>query len=216
MRLSENVESIFAVNQDGAPVTIATIMDRVSMKSFGILLAIFALPSALPLPAPGYSIPGGLALVILGVQLLQRRECPWLPERVLRREVPVGDKPRLIRSMVLFLRLFEMFIKPRLSFVFTNPLTYRALGFIVLLCGISMCIPVPLTNTAPAFGVFLIGMGMLEEDGLLSCLGGLAGIAGLLLSAAVLTAIVLFGMEGVDMLKDFIKSFLGAAAGTPA
>jgi hypothetical protein len=205
MRLSENVQSIFALSEDGTPVTIQTILNRVSMKSFGILLAILALPSALPIPAPGYSIPGGLALVVLGVQIIQRREFPWLPERILRKEVQVGTKPRLINMMVSFLRVFEFFIRPRFAFVFTNPFTCRLLGVMVFLCGVSMCIPVPLTNTAPAFGVFVIGLSMVEEDGLLSAAGVAASILGLSLSVTVLGFVAWFGMEGADMLKDLIK-----------
>ncbi len=205
MRLSQNIESIFAVNEDGLPVTIQTILDRVSVKSFGILLAILAIPSAVPVPAPGYSMPGGIALLILGFQLVRQREYPWLPDRVLRREVRVGQRPRLIRTMVFFLRVFEIFIRPRLSFMFSNHLCYRGLGVVVMLCGLSMCIPVPLTNTAPAFGVFLIGLGMLEEDGFLSGLGALAGVIGLFLTLTVFAVIILFGMEGVDLLKEFIR-----------
>ncbi len=212
MRLSENIESIFAISEDGLPVTIQTIMNRVSVKSFGILLAILAIPSAMPVPAPGYSVPGGIALVILGAQLITRRAYPWLPQRILNKEVRVGQRPRLIRCMVLFLRFFEFFIRPRLAFVFSNPVCYRLLGAVVLLCGLSMCIPVPLTNTAPAFGVFLIGLGMLEEDGFLSGLGAAAGIVGLLLSLTVLTFIVMFGREGVDILKELIKGLANRGA----
>ncbi|HDP34332.1 MAG TPA: exopolysaccharide biosynthesis protein [Candidatus Hydrogenedentes bacterium] len=208
MRLSENIESIFALGEDGAPVTIKTIMDRVSVKSFGVLLAILALPSALPVPAPGYSVPGGIALVTLGLQIILRRDFPWLPQKVLNKQVRVGEKPRLIKMMVFFLRIFEFFIRPRLAFIFTNPVTYRVLGAIVALCGLSMCIPIPLTNTAPAFGVFVIGLSMLEEDGLLSVGGVLCGIIGLCLSLTVLAFVAWFGLEGADILKDLIKGLL--------
>ncbi len=211
MRLSENIESIFAVSEDGTPVTIRTILDRVSVKSFGLLLVLFALPSAVPVPAPGYSIPGGVALLILGVQIVRRREYPWLPERVVRKEVSIGSKPRLIKWMIQFLRIFEFFIRPRFAFVFSNPVTYRVMGVAVTLCGLSLCIPIILTNTAPAFGVFLIGLGMLEEDGFLAGLGVIAGITGLLLTLTVLGAIIFFGMEGADMVKEFIKGLLDSS-----
>lgn len=204
MRLSENIESIFA-EDGGKQATLKTVLDRVGLKSFGILLAVLSLPSALPLPAPGYSVPGGLALIFLGVQMLKRREYPWFPENILAREIHINKKPRLIRGMVLFLRIFEMFVRPRLTFMFSNGIMYRFLGLMVFLCGVSMSIPVPLTNTAPAFGVFLIGLGMLEEDGLFSCAGILAGIMALCLSTAVLAAILIFGMEGVDLLRGYIR-----------
>jgi len=205
MRLSENVTTIFAVGESGARVTVQTIVDRVSVKSFGILLVIFSIPSAMPLPAPGYSTPFGIILVILGLQLFNRRDFPWLPKRILEKEVNVGERPRLIKTMVFFLRIIEFFIRPRLGFVFENAITFRLLALIVLICGTSMIIPVPLTNTAPAFGVFLIGLGMLEEDGLLSIAGVLASLAGVALTLTVLSALIYFGWEGIDMVREFLK-----------
>lgn len=205
MRLSENVANIFAAGESGARVTVQTIVDRVSVKSFGILLVIFAIPSAMPLPAPGYSTPFGVILVILGLQLFSRREFPWLPKRILEKEVNVGERPRLIKTMVFFLRIIEFFIRPRLGFVFENAITFRLLALIVLICGTSMIIPVPLTNTAPAFGVFLIGLGMLEEDGLLSIAGMFASLAGVALTLTVLSALIYFGWEGIDMVREFLK-----------
>ncbi len=68
-----------------------------------------------------------------------------------------------------------------------------------------MIIPVPLTNTAPAFGVFLIGLGMLEEDGLLSIAGVLASLAGVALTLTVLSALIYFGWEGIDIVREFLK-----------
>ncbi|HOC70423.1 MAG TPA: exopolysaccharide biosynthesis protein [Candidatus Hydrogenedentes bacterium] len=205
MRLSENVTTIFAVGESGARVTVQTIVDRVSVKSFGILLVIFSIPSAMPLPAPGYSTPFGIILVILGLQLFNRRDFPWLPKRILEKEVNVGERPRLIKTMVFFLRIIEFFIRPRLGFVFENAITFRLLALIVLICGTSMIIPVPLTNTAPAFGVFLIGLGMLEEDGLLSIAGMFASLAGVALTLTVLSALIYFGWEGIDMVREFLK-----------
>jgi len=64
-----------------------------------------------------------------------------------------------------FTAFFEKFIRHRLGFVFISPM-YNLYGLLVTLCGISLLIPIPLTNTPPAMGVFLIGIGMTEKDGL--------------------------------------------------
>ncbi|HOC71149.1 MAG TPA: exopolysaccharide biosynthesis protein, partial [Candidatus Hydrogenedentes bacterium] len=142
---------------------------------------------------------------ILGLQLFNRRDFPWLPKRILEKEVNVGERPRLIKTMVFFLRIIEFFIRPRLSFIFENAFTFRFLALIVMICGTSMIIPIPLTNTAPAFGIFLIGLGMLEEDGLLSIAGVLASLAGVTLTITVLSALVYFGWEGIDIVREFLK-----------
>ena len=65
-QLSNDIHAIFAAHEDGSSVTVGQILDRVSTKGFGIFLAVLSLPSALPVPAPGYSIPFGIVLLVLG------------------------------------------------------------------------------------------------------------------------------------------------------
>jgi hypothetical protein len=209
MRLSREVEIIFE-GEAGAVVTFGEILDRFSVKSFGVLLPILALPSALPLPAPGYSTPFGIALVFLALQIIARRDQPWFPERLLRKTIKTGGSPRFIDWMVRFLEFFEKLIRPRLRFLYTNALAYRMLGIVILLCGASMCIPIPFTNTIPAMGIFFLGIGMLEEDGLAALAGVCVAILGVAISISVLIAVSYYGLEGVDMVKDFIKGRLGA------
>lgn len=205
MRLSKDIIAVFE-KPAHAELTVRDIRDRVSVKGFGMLIIILSLPSALPVPAPGYSVPFGIALAILGMQMVLLRETPWFPERVLRREVGIRADSKFIGNLVWFLGFFEKLIRPRWRFVYTNKWLYRAMGAMICLCAISMCIPIPLTNTGPALGIFLIGLGALEEDGLSGLAGMITGTAGILLTLTILTLIVFFGMEATDMVKDFIRN----------
>jgi len=224
LKLSDNIENIFT-HPEGDTVSVREILDRVSHKSFGVFLAILALPSALPVPAPGYSVPFGIVLIILGCQMILNREQPWFPDKVLDRRIKANQNNKAVQFMVKFLKFFEFFIRPRLSFVYTNGLFFRGLGLIVLTCGISMCIPVPLTNTGPALGIFLIGLGTLEEDGLFGLGGAFVSLLGLLLAASVLGVIVYLVysagtgtldetiVQAGEIVKDFIKRILGMGGG---
>jgi len=209
MRLSESIRDIFD-HASEAPITFQAMLDRVSHKSFGIFLVILSLPSALPVPAPGYSIPFGIALFFLGFGMVRAREYPWFPQRLLQRQIHTKGQSRLVDWMVWFLSIMETIIRRRLSFVYSQAPFYRALGLVVVCCAISMCIPIPLTNTGPALGVFLIGLGTLEEDGLAGMAGVFVAFCGLLLTATILVLIAFFGIEAVDWVKDAIKGFLGA------
>lgn len=225
-RLSVTIQGIFG-DVDGV-ITLRQVLDRLDVRSFGILLAILSLPSALPVPAPGYSVPFGVALIFLGVQMVLDRDYPWFPERLLQREIKVKKDSKLVNSMTKFAAFFERFIKPRLGFVYGTHGFRRLLGAVVLTCGISMCIPVPLTNTAPALGIFLIGLGSLEEDGLVGIGGIGVAIAGLLLAATVIGLILYLTYwaagtgsemsiaEVEEMVKDFIKGLLGRSSGPGA
>lgn len=207
MRLSTDIKVIFAHSEN--PVTVREILDRVSVKSFGIFLVVLSMPSALPVPAPGYSVPFGLALLFLGIQVVLRRDHPWFPERVLQREIHIRENSKAVGGMVRILSFVEKFIRPRFSFVYANPMLYRLMGCVIMLCSVSMLIPIPLTNTLPAIGIFLIGLGMLEEDGFFGVVGTAAGVGGVLFTLTLLTLIAFFGMEAVGMVRDFIRSLLG-------
>lgn len=207
MRLSLEVETIFREETEET-TTFEAILSRISVKSFGVLLPILALPSALPLPAPGYSTPFGIALVFLAVQIIMRRPYPWFPQRVLKARIRTKGNSRMVRWMVAFLQFFEKLIRPRFRFLYTNGTLYRLLGCVILACGLSMCIPIPLTNTVPAMGIFFIGLGMIEEDGLAALAGAAIAFMGLVISISVLVAVSYYGIEGAGMVKDFIKGLL--------
>jgi hypothetical protein len=208
MRLSQEIKDVFASKEE--TIQFRTLLDKVSHKSYGVFFVILALPSALPLPAPGYSVPFALALIPLAIQVIRQNERPWFPEKLLNRELKSGSN-KLVNGMVKFLAFFEYFVQPRLIFVYNTRLFVRILGCVILACGLSMCIPIPLTNTVPAMGIFLIGLGMLEDDGLFGLAGICAAIAGLSLTAAVLIGISYVGWEAIDIIKNAIKSVLGMA-----
>ena len=96
--LSQTLEKTLDV-PEGTPISIGSITDNVQGKGFGLFLIILSLPSALPVPAPGYSIPFGLALIILGYQMLKGANKPILFERVrkTRVELRFGEENGSIR-----------------------------------------------------------------------------------------------------------------------
>jgi hypothetical protein len=207
MRLSLEVETIFR-EETAEAVSFQEILSRISVKSFGVLLPILALPSALPLPAPGYSTPFGIALIFLAVQIIMRRPYPWFPQRVLNARIRTKGNHRMVRWMVAFLQFFERLVRPRFRFLYTQEILYRLLGCVILACGLSMCIPIPLTNTVPAMGIFFIGLGMIEEDGLAALAGAAIAAMGLVISLSVLIAVTYYGFEGVSIVKEFIKGLI--------
>lgn len=202
-RLSEQIQTIFAPG--AAELTIRDFLDRIETRSFGILLALFAIPSALPLPAPGYSVPFGIVLFILSAQILAKRPAPWFPERILRRRLKAKNESRTVRGMTKFIRFFERFLKPRGSQLFQRGAFPVILGVVCLLGSISMLIPLPLTNTLPALGIFLMGLAMLEEDAFFGVAGLLVALVGIALTSTILFFVLTYGLQGVDMVKDAIR-----------
>ncbi len=174
-------------------------MEYTEKSTFGFLLVILSLPSALPVPAPGYSIPFGILLIILAVQIILRKQTPWFPKKFREKDINISKLKGGLEKIQKFITFFEKLIRTRMTWIYRGG--YRLFGVLIMCCGISMLIPIPGTNTIPAMGVFIIGLGMIEEDGLAGLAGALTALAGI-----TLTLLILFlGKEALDLLiKNFI------------
>ena len=206
MELSSVISQVFS--GDDKEISLKAILDGIKERGFGLMLVVLALPSALPVPAPGYSIPFGIVLMFLAGQIIIGRNSLWFPDFITKIKVPANQDSKLLKSMLKFLKFFEKFIKPRVSTLAKNPIWQKALAIVVLLCAISMLIPIPLTNTIPALGIFIIGLSLTQEDGLAGIFGAATGLAGIGFTSFLLYLITFIGYESINTVKDFIKNLI--------
>ncbi len=209
--LSDDLAALLAEHDDDTPITFGELVDRIGDRGFGFSLLLLSLPSALPVPAPGYSTPFGIAIVGLAVQMVMGRRTPWLPDWITRRELSGSFARRAIGAAVSFLRRVEHLIKPRFGFFQTRP-ALAGVGLLIMLMGALMIIPLPGTNTAPAMAIFLVGVGLIEDDGLVIALAGLAAAAAAALYGTLIGIMIHAGMEWdqvYDAAKDTIKGWMG-------
>jgi hypothetical protein len=199
----------FAERLDGQDTTIDALIDLIGDRGFGLLLLMLALPAALPIPAPGYATPFGLMMIPLGLQLARGKARPWLPRFVRELRVPGTLFAWSVRNGRLPLRAVELLIRPRLGRIARSPVTLWLVGLVIVMLAAMMSVPIPLTNTAPSFVIFILAAGILEEDGLV-LLGGLllapvaAAVAGLAIWAAFT-----YGPEAVETtVKPLIRGWM--------
>jgi hypothetical protein len=181
-------------------ICIEDILELAGERSFGFFLAVLSFPSALPLPAPGYSTPFGVFIVLLALQLVAGRTTPWLPKWVLQTSIERKHFQKWVQAGIPWLQRIEKIARPRWKQLCTTRLGQVWLGTWIGLMGISMIIPVPGTNTLPAMGVFVTAFGLLEEDGILCSLGSLICVAGGLLTTSILIGLWLGGTTLLDWL----------------
>jgi hypothetical protein len=67
---------------------------------------------------------------------------------------------------------------------------------------ISMMIPIPLTNTLPAIGIFVVGFGLIDDDGAIS----LAGLVLCVMGAILTSSVLMFGYTAVRAAITFFKA----------
>jgi hypothetical protein len=185
-------------------VTLNEILVLAGERTFGFLFVLLSLPSALPIPAPGYSVPFGIVMLLLAVQLIKGAEKPWLPAGWQKKGFDRQKVQGVIKAGIPWLRRIEAISRPRLTGVCTSPTGRMVIGIAIALMSISMMIPIPGTNTLPAMGIFVTGFGLLDDDGAIS-LGGLTlCVMGGTLSVLILT----FGYETVKLGIEFTRNAL--------
>ena len=202
--LSQELEQI-RTGLNGEDTTLGALVDQIGERGFGLVFLVMALPAALPLPAPGYATPFGIVMALLGGQMFLGRSTPWLPEAARKRRLSYGLVDFSIRNGGRLLTVVEWIVRPRIRSLARHPLFLSAVAVIVVFMSLFMMLPIPLTNTAPSFVIFVLAAGILEEDGLLLLAGILlAPVAGLIAIAALV-----FGLRhGLDAVEGTVKPWI--------
>ncbi|MBD2360885.1 exopolysaccharide biosynthesis protein [Anabaena minutissima FACHB-250] len=204
-KLSNELQRYFFEETRPQNVNLADILLLAGERIFGFLLVILSLPSALPIPAPGYSVPFGILIFILAIQMIIGAKVPWLPPKMMNHPIKLETVQGFLKAGIPWLRRIEAIARPRLSYICTTLAGRVTLGIAIALMAISMMIPIPGTNTLPAMGVFVTGFGLLEDDGAISLGGLVLCVMGLILTTSILMALA----WGGSSLLDIIKTWLG-------
>lgn len=195
----------FQASLSGEDVVLSSVLEAFHERGFGALLLIFALPMALPLPVPpGINILLASPLIILCAQQMVGRRNVWLPQSWRKKALSRDTLDGFLARMVPFLRKLELLTKPRLT-ALTGHRAQMVIGFMGLIMALTVCVPLPLTNTVPSFGIAVMALGVLMRDGVAVAIGALIGTAWV---AMLGIAVVLFGTEGIDLVKEAIKSWI--------
>ena len=188
----------------GRPACLSGILAATEGRGFDLLLLLIGLPFLTPIPLPGLSTPFGVAVLVIGARLALGRQ-PWLPQKLLRRELPAQFIARVLAAASRAVRWLEVLLRPRLNFLHEQWIYRRIAGTLITLSGMLLLLPlpIPLTNTLPALTVVLLAAGAMERDGLFF----LAGCATFVVTLAFF-GLLAFG--GAHVLDDLLHSVFGS------
>jgi hypothetical protein len=161
-----------------------TLRDAIAVlggRAYTLLLILLSLPFITPIPLPGLSTPFGLAVGLIALRLALKRK-PWLPERLLSKPIPPVVFGKIFEVAAWVLRLLEKFLRPRFAFATAEPVLPRLHAVLMLLAAtvLLLPLPIPFTNTFPAWAIILVAAGLLERDGLFILAGYVVFAAGAL------------------------------------
>jgi hypothetical protein len=200
-RLSVKLEAVQS-RLKGRSATIAELKEALEGRGSAMLLIFLALPFCF-IAIPGLSVPFGIAICVIGVCLMLGRD-PWLPDFILRRRLPSNSVSQLLLGAAKIASPIEKLIKPRLAFLHAGPGMLRLIGFGIVIAGLGLMLPLPIpfTNSIPAWAVLLLAIGMMEKDGLFVLFGHLTA----LFTWVFIGLTFAFAAEGFQILLGFIDS----------
>ena len=184
----------------GDRISAGEIMDAVGSRAYALVLLLFALPEALPLPVAGMSAIIGLPLMLMSAQVAILGTEPRLPDWIRRRSVSASIFRTVVTKAIPIFRRIERYSSARWEGLAGSS---RALGLVCLILAVIIALPIPLGNLPPAICVVAIAFGMLQRDGLI--------VAGALAASAVVVVgmTAALSLAGSYLLNLFGGFFVG-------
>lgn len=170
-RLSVALEEL-AANPPVESLHFRDLFEKLTGRGHAALLVVLSIPFCLPIPLPGLSVIFGVVLTFVGLRISFGHR-PWLPGWLLNRPLRRDTLHGLARGLARFERRTSKMIRPRLVMLCRDPRIHLVNGIVVALMGVLLALPLPIpfTNVPAAIPVLLMGLGMLEDDGLFVILG---------------------------------------------
>jgi len=134
-KLSITLSDYFLNEQSSAQdqVTLAELFSIAGDRTFYFLFLLLSLPSALPLPAPGYAAPFGVVIIFLTVQWIGGAHQPWIPHTWREKGMSRQQVKKIVKAGLPWLRRIEALSQPRLHWVCRSGPTQWIVGLAIVL-----------------------------------------------------------------------------------
>ena len=161
-------------------MSIQDIIDGLGDRSFGFLLLLFGLLSAVA--PPGVATITAIPLLFFGAQMLAGYATPWLPKSIAGHAFATADLHKTVERGIPIMRWVEKLCRPRVDFM-VGKVAERLLGFLVFILAVVIAAPGPGTNAPPGIAISFIAIAIINRDGLLVLLGVLGSFVALYIGA---------------------------------
>ncbi|MDX0776488.1 exopolysaccharide biosynthesis protein [Sinorhizobium medicae] len=166
--LSETLTGMIAAIR-GNTITLRQLMIEIGEQGFLLLCALLTLPFLIPVSIPGVSTVFGAAIILISLAITLNR-LPWLPKRILDREIETEKLVPTLRKGAALVSKLDRYVRPRLNFLTEGTLMNRFNGLMIMAGGVLLMFPlglIPLSNTLPGIAILLLSVGIIQRDGLM-------------------------------------------------
>lgn len=177
-----------ALAGDGPRLTVRSIMNTLGERGFALLIVGLGLPNCLPMPPP-IPLLCGLLLVFVALQMVLGWPSPWLPAFILDKSVSRATMSQFVDRALPWVEKLERVAKPRFG-LFESHVAFRLIGVVLMEFALSLVFAAPFIGQVPlGVAVVLVGLGLVERDGLLVMAGMAVGAVGSVLSFGFILAL---------------------------
>lgn len=176
--LAESVRA--RASMPDARITCDDLLEMIGTGSHALALFTFSLLNLLPAP-PGYNFMLGLVIIAFSFLLTLGRPIRLWPF-IGHRRLPLGAIVKLLDILAGLANLINRISKPRLAGL-VHSAAIPLIGAFGMVMGLTMLVPIPFTNMLPSIATAMIGVGILNRDGLLIGTALIAGVLGILFVA---------------------------------
>jgi len=163
----------YAVGEPEEVLPLRELLAGLDRSAFGMLLLLATLPAFIPIPVGG-AVSGPL-VVLIGAQLALGRHRPWLPDFLARRGPHRRSLAAFDRRISPWLVRLERLVRPRLPQLVAHRAAMALTGVLLVLLGLLLSLPIPLTNYLFAGLLLLFALALIERDGVLMLIAWISG-----------------------------------------
>lgn len=194
-----NAISKIASKNSNSDISLKEFLEITEDRGRLIVCMILATPFLIPISIPGSSIPFGIGIMFIGISLIFNR--PLIPEFILEYRIKKETVYTILKGSIRVLSKFENVFKPRTQFFTVNSLI-NILNSILLVFSaflLMLPLPIPLTDTLPAYSIFLLSTGILERDGYFIIIS----YALIIITAIYFGLIFVLGFEAIYIITSY-------------
>lgn len=180
-RTSELLRGILSKNPGVEVFSVERILSALGEERLEASLMMFSLPGIVPVPTQYGAV--SLPTAALACQMLAGQKQLKIPRFVLTRTISRKALAVAIHAVLPLLEASEKMLRPRWNWA-SHANTRRAVGAFVFLLAVAIAWPLFGFNALHATSIFVMALGMAEQDGLAILIGALAGLLSLVLFAA--------------------------------
>jgi hypothetical protein len=194
---------IVLARQEGERLSVGDIVAVLKDRAFALLVVLLGLPNCLPMPPP-IPLVCGLLLLLVAVQITAGMSSPWLPQKILQASIAKDTVEKAVTRAVPLLQRLERWSKPRMS-LFETAIGMRGMGVLLLALSLALIVAPPFFGQIPlGLAISLVGLGLVERDGIVVFAGLVFGGIGVGISIGFVYTLFASIMSALAWLSGYI------------